>query len=149
MDSLESTAGKPETYEVWHFGDTEEGAKKLARLVSSGRKTATSALVWELEAQGFGLPDRGDIVVVADRDQHPYAIIEITEAEVISFGEIVDEQFAIDYGEGDTSLSSWKKWSWAYFSEICKELGREPSRDMLIACQRFRLLFAGQPEPAI
>ncbi|MFQ5553299.1 MAG: ASCH domain-containing protein [Thermoplasmata archaeon] len=149
LDSLESDVAKPESYEVWHFGDTEEGARKLARLVRSGQKTATSGLVWELEAKGFGVPNEGDVVVVVDLEQEPYCVIELTEVEVIPFAEIVDEQFALDYGEGIASLSSWKKSSWAYFSEMCKELGREPSGNMPIACQRFRLLFAGQPEPAI
>lgn len=139
----------PEDYEVWHFGDTEEGARKLARLVRSGVKTATSGLVWELEAVGHGVPDEGDVVVVVDLEQNPYCIIEITETEVIPFGEIVDEQFAIDYGEGDTSLNSWKEASWPNYSEACKRLGRKPSKDMPIACQRFRLLYPRQPEPAI
>lgn len=149
LDSLGSGVDNPESYEIWHFGDTEEGARKLARLVRSGQKTATSGLVWELEAKGSGVPHEGDVVVVVDLEQKPYCIIEITEAKVIPFGEIVDEQFALDYGEGIASLSAWKKSSWAYFAEKCKELGREPSKNIPIACQRFRLLFTGQPEPAI
>lgn len=98
LDSLESDTDKPESYEVWHFGDTEEGARKLARLVRSGQKTATSGLVWEMEAKGFGVHHAGDVVVVVDSEQEPYCIIEITEARIIPSDKIVDEQFALDYG---------------------------------------------------
>ena len=143
LDSLEPGVDAPKSYEVWHFGDTERAAKRLAKLVRGGQKTATSALVWELEAKGFGLPTEGDVVVVADLEGEPYCIIEITEAEVMPFGGIIDEQFALDYGEGDTSLSSWKEGSWTNYSGICKQLGREPSESMPIACQRFRLLHTG------
>lgn len=143
LESLEPGAGAPKSYEVWHFGDTARGARKLAKLVRSGQKTATSGLVWELEAKGFGLPNEGDTVVVTDLEGEPSCIIEITEVEVLPFGEIVDEQFAIDYGEGDTSLRSWKEASWPNYSEICRQLGREPTEKMPIACQRFRLLYTG------
>lgn len=141
LDSLESGDGTAESYEVWHFADTERAAERIAKLVRSGKETATSALVWELEAKGLGLPSEGDVVVVADMKGEPYCIITITETEVTPFGEILDEQFALDYGEWGTSLTSWKEGSWAYFSEVCKQLGREPSENMPIACQRFRLLY--------
>jgi uncharacterized protein YhfF len=41
-----STSAK--SYEVWRFGDSEELANKLGPLVRSGKKTATSDLLWEL-----------------------------------------------------------------------------------------------------
>ena len=140
LESLGSDTRVPESYESWYFGG-RKSAKKLAGLVKSGHKTATSALAWELEAKGFGLPSQGDRVVVTDFDGDPACVIEITEAKVIPFNEIVDEQFAIDYGEGATSLDEWKVGSWELFSGACQEIGREPSEAMPIACQRFRVVY--------
>ena len=72
----------------------------------TGQKTATSALVWELEAKGEKLPNVEDIAVVTNWKGDPSCIIEITKTEVRPFGEI-DERFAFDYGEGDRTLKWW------------------------------------------
>ncbi len=130
----------PRSYEVWHFGDTEKLANDLAELVKAGQKTSTSSLVWKQEAEG-DRPDRvGDVVVVTNWDSSPSCIIEITEAEVRPFSNI-DERFAFDYGEGDRSLRWWREAMWDYYSEACRKIGREPSPNMPLACQRFRLLY--------
>lgn len=140
LESLQSDSRVPESYECWYFGG-RKSAKKLAGLVRSGHKTATSALAWELEAKGFGLPSRGDLVVVTDFDGDPSCVIEITEARIIPFSEIIDEQFAMDYGEGAKSLDEWKTGSWEHFTAACREIGRSPSEAMPIACQRFRVVY--------
>ena len=67
-------------------------------------------------------------------------MIEVTEADARPFREI-DERFAFDYGEGDRSLKWWRENMWDYYSEVCRKIGREPSQDMPLACQRFRLLY--------
>jgi uncharacterized protein YhfF len=107
--------------------------------VRTGQKTATSALVWELEAKGEKLPSVKDIVVVTNRKGDPSCIIEITGAEVRPFGDI-GERFAFDCGEGDRTLKWWSRAMWDYYSEVCRKVGLEPSTSMPISCQRFRLL---------
>ena len=47
-------------YESFHFGSSEALADELAELVSQGVKTATSALVWEVEAEGKRFVQPGD-----------------------------------------------------------------------------------------
>ena len=127
-------------YGVWYFGDTPEVAETCAKLVRDGIKTATSGLVWEMEADGEALPQPGDQAVVTDLHGEPYCVIEVTECVVKPFVEI-DEQFAFDYGEGDRTLDGWRKDSWDYFAPICERLGREPGESMPLACQRFRLVY--------
>ena len=39
-------------YDIWHFGATEDVAAECAHLVKARIKTATSGLVWEMEADG-------------------------------------------------------------------------------------------------
>src|SRR5262245_28617381 len=98
-------------YDVWYFGDTEEVAVECARLVKAGVQTATSALLWEMEADGEKMAEPGDLVIVTDLSGEPYCVIEVTECIVRPFGEI-DDRFAFDYGEGDRTLSGWRKDSW-------------------------------------
>ncbi len=139
LDTLKPKDPVPKSHEVWHFGDTQKMANELAELVKMGQKTATSALVWEEEAKGERPARVGDVVVVTDWDGGPSCIIEIIEAEVRHFSGI-DERFAFDYGEGDRSLRWWREAMWDYYSEVCRRLGQEPSLNMPLACQRFRLL---------
>ena len=130
----------PKYYETWLFGETKKLSNQLVESVRIGQKTATSALVWELEAKGEKLPSVEDIVVVTNWKGDPSCIIEITETEVRPFSEI-DERFAFDYGEGDRTLKWWNRAMWDYYSEVCRKVGLEPSTNMPISCQRFRLLY--------
>ena len=135
------------SYEPWIFGDNQELADKLADLVCRGIKTATSSLLWEYETKREELPQVGQLAVVTDWDGEPRCVIEITEVEVRPFNG-VDEQFVIDYGEGDRSLTWWHSAMWEYYTVECQRLGREPSRDMPLVCLRFRLLFPESVIPA-
>ncbi len=133
-------------YGIWYFGDTAPLAETCARLVKAGIKTATSALVWEIEADGDSMPQPGDRVVVTDLSGEPYCVIEVIECVVKPFHE-VDEQFAFDYGEGDRTLQGWRKDAWDYFAPLCERIGREPSEAMPLACQRFRLVYPKAEDP--
>ena len=127
-------------FDFWHFGESERMANDLAELVRRGIKTATSSLGWKYEEKGWREPKAGDRVVITYWDGRPACIIEITEAVIKPFDQI-DENFTRDYGEGDRNLAWWRKEMWDYYSGDCREFGRHPSPKMLIACQRFRLLY--------
>jgi uncharacterized protein YhfF len=58
---------------------------------------------------------------------------------------LVDEQVAREEEEGDLSLGWWRRAHWDYFSTECQRLGRTPSEDMPIVCQRFRVLYPHAP----
>ncbi len=141
LDSLPQ-AERPSTasYDWGIFGDSEEDAEICAGLVTAGIKTATSALLWEYEANHEKLPAPGDLSIVTGRDGIPQCVIEITESMIRPFNE-VDEQFAFDYGEWDRSLAGWRTGNWAYFSSVCQALGRTPDERMPLICQRFRVLY--------
>lgn len=140
LKTLEPEDRASKSYDTWHFGDTEKLANELAELVKTGEKTATSVLVWQFEDNGWKFPTIGDIVIVTDWNGNPSCIIEITEVEVRAFDEI-DERFVFDYGEGDKSLAWWRRGMWGYYSKLCRKIGREPTGDMPLSCQRFRLVF--------
>ena len=70
----------------------------------------------------------------------PLCIIETTEVEVRSFAK-VDPQFAWDESEDDRTLDSWRREHWKFFSRLLSQIGREPSEDMPLVCERFRVVF--------
>ena len=97
--------------------------------MQSGKKTATSALLWGLELGGRKLPTVGDFGVVTNWEGDPLCIVEITEVEIKAFND-VDERFIFEYGEGERSLTWWRRAMWDYYSVVCKKIGREPTEDM-------------------
>ena len=136
----DGAALRPYSDVIWTFGDTSEVATKVGHLARAGIKTATSGLLWEMERDGEAPPRAGDIAIVADGDDEPLCIIEITEVVIKPCNEI-DESFAFDYGENDRTLKQWRADSWDYFAQVCAGIEREPSGTMPLVCQRFRLLY--------
>jgi uncharacterized protein YhfF len=131
-----------ESYQVWYFGNNKELAENLCSLVLQGRKTATSALIWEAEADPETAPVLNGYSIITDFHGEPRCVIRTTEIRMLPFDE-VDAEFAFDEGEGDQSLDYWRQVHWDYFSARCVELGRTPGLKMPVICERFALLYLG------
>ena len=128
-------------YEDWPFGNTPEMADDLGDLVKRGVKIATASLAWAYQAEGEAYPEVGDISIILDGRGDPMCIIETTDVEVLAFN-AVGEKHAYEEGEGDRSLEYWREVHWAFFAEECKSIGREPTEDMPVVCERFRLIYS-------
>jgi uncharacterized protein YhfF len=129
-------------YEAFYFGDSEDLANSLAELVLSGTKRATAGSLWSYEHEGKRLPQPGDLSIVTNWAGVPLCVIQTTEVDVVSFIEVTAE-FAATEGEGDGSLEYWRKAHADYFSRECASFGRTFSEGMLIACERFKVVFTG------
>ena len=136
-------------YEAFSIGDTPESADHGASLILSGEKTATSSLLWEYEIGGTPLPSVGDFSILLDGRGGPVCVVETMELEIKPFDE-VDARFAHDYGEWGGSLAGWRKGCWAYYEAQGRTLGKKPSREMPLVCERFRVVFTGhrQEDPS-
>jgi uncharacterized protein YhfF len=126
--------------EAWGFGRGAEMADELGGLVASGIKQATASLLWEYEAEGSVLPKPGDLSIILDGNDEPLCLIETIEVLVKPFNQ-VDECFAYDEGEGDRTLKYWRDAHWRFFNITCQEIGRAPSEEMPVVCERFRVVF--------
>lgn len=121
--------------EAWHFGDSAEMADDLGRLVLSGRKTATCS-----RYQGENILDEAGLSIVLGGDGNPLCLIETIELTVRRYCD-VDATFASEEGEGDLSLDYWRKAHWGFFTRESKSEGYEVSEEMLLCCERFRVLY--------
>ncbi len=130
----------PQMYSAWSFGNTPELADRLGKLVVSGLKTATSSLIWDYETNHEPIPKAGDISIILNGKGNPICIIETREVTVQPFLQ-VSESIAYDEGEGDRSLAYWRQVHWDVFSATCKILGREPTEQMPVVCERFRVVY--------
>jgi uncharacterized protein YhfF len=131
---------REEQHEAEGFGDSSQMADELGALIVSGTKTATCSALWEWEAEGSSLPEVGQKSIVLDGNGDPLCIIETTEVEVRPFNE-VDAQFAYEEGEGDRSLEYWREAHWRFFSRTLPNIGKEPTPDMPLVCERFRVIY--------
>lgn len=131
-------------YESFSFGDGPKMADELAQLVLAGTKRATAGAVWVYEASGKGIPQPGHLSVVTDSRGTALCIIETLQVDVVRFDEVTAE-FAATEGEGDGSLAYWQQAHHAFFTRECERAGRTFSADMLVACERFRVVFPTIP----
>jgi uncharacterized protein YhfF len=134
-------------YSVWHFGYDEALADSLAELVRSGPKRATAGSLWSYELEQEPFPKIGELSVVTDWAGRARCVIRTTSVEIVAFEAVTAEHAAAE-GEGDRSLEYWRTSHWAYFTRELRAAGREPSPDMLIVCERFELVFGGEPGAA-
>jgi uncharacterized protein YhfF len=135
----ETLAEQP--YWVDQFGDNPELADELGQLVLDGRKTATCSALWEWDAEGSELPQVGTKTVVLDGRQQPLCIIETTEVKIHPFNQ-VDAQFAYEEGEDNRTLESWRREHWKYFSRVLPRIGKQPTEDMPLVCERFKVVYS-------
>jgi uncharacterized protein YhfF len=145
VDTLPKGSEKPpDDYQAWSFGNTLEMADELGELVRLGKKTATASLVWIFE-EGLELyPKVGDYHVVLDRRDRPICIIQTTELSVHAFDEVGEEHAYLE-GEGDRSLHFWREVHWAFFSDECNKLDRDPDPKMPVLCEKFKLVYSPDP----
>jgi len=121
------------------FGDTPELANCLGALITDGTKTATCSALWEWEAEGTPIPEVGTITIVLDGNDEPLCIIETTELKVQPYNKVA-AQFAFEEGEGDRSLEYWRKAHWDYFTRTLAKIGKKPTIEMPLVCERFRVI---------
>ena len=140
LQTSTSAANHASTYLVDQFGDTPELANELGQLVLNGTKTATCSALWEWQAEAEPLPTVGIHTIVLDGNGQPLCIIQTTEVTIRAFHE-VDAQFAYDEGEGDRTLESWQRAHRQYFARVLPHIGKVPTLDMPLVCERFRVIF--------
>jgi uncharacterized protein YhfF len=129
-----------EQYAAEGWGDSPRMADELGALIASGTKTATCSALWEYEAEGEPLPEVGVKTVVLDGNGDPLCIVETSEVEVRPYDE-VDATFAYEEGEGDRSLEYWREAHWRFFARTLPNVGREPTTEMPLVCERFRVIY--------
>jgi len=131
---------RPFDTEGW--GDSPEMADELGALIAAGTKTATCSAVWEWQTEGESWPEIGHITIVLDGRDQPLCIIETLEVTIKPYNE-VDAAFAFDEGEGDRSLAYWREVHHRFFSRSLAKIGKQFVEEMLLVCERFRVIFTG------
>ena len=131
---------RTKTFIAEGWGDSPEMSDELGELIARGIKTATCSALWEWEAEGNPIPQKGQITVVVNGEGHPLCIVETTEVTIRQYNE-VDSDFAQAEGEGDFSLDYWREAHRNFFSRTLQKIGREFKEDMPLVCERFQVIY--------
>jgi len=131
---------RTKTYVAEGWGDNPRLADELGALIVQGSKTATCSALREWEAEGNPIPEAGLITIALDGGGEPLCIVETVEVTIRKYNE-VDADFAREEGEGDLSLHYWREAHKNYFSRVLKKIDREFSEEMLLVCERFRVIY--------
>jgi uncharacterized protein YhfF len=115
--------------ESFAFGDSPQMADELLALVLAGAKTATCWSVRDGQQT-----EVGKRMVVKDGAGRPRAVVETVSLEQMRFDD-VPWSFAAAEGEGDANLDDWRSGHERYFTR-----NGGFSRDMMLWCERFRLV---------
>ncbi|WP_429971850.1 ASCH domain-containing protein [Fructilactobacillus sp. Tb1] len=97
-------------------------ADKLAELVLSGTKTATTSNYDLYVKDNDPLPGKGAYDVIFDNNDSPICIIQNDDVQVVNYLD-VDATHAFEEGEGDRTLTYWRKEHDNYFSKECQSEG--------------------------
>ncbi|EJG1894793.1 ASCH domain-containing protein [Vibrio parahaemolyticus] len=136
----DEVASKYTSFSADYFCADEYNANVCADLILKGEKTATCSLdIWYSE-QGETMPEVGHLMVVTSWNNDPVCIVEVISVSKCKYNEVTEE-FAASEGEGDKTLSWWKKAHWNFFSKECAELNISPSEDMLLVLERFKRVY--------
>ena len=128
------------TYIAEGWGDGPVMADELGALIVQGGKTATCSALWEWEAEGNPIPQKGLITIALDGRGEPHCIIESVEVTIRNYNK-VDAHFAREEGEGDLSLNYWREAHKNYFSRVLPKIGKEFSEDLPLVCEQFKLIY--------
>ncbi|MEF1289984.1 ASCH domain-containing protein [Vibrio sp. M260118] len=141
LESLpQDVSSKYKSFSSDYFCADEYNANVCADLVLKGEKRASCSLdVWYSE-QGEIMPKVGHLMVVTNWDGEPICIVETTSVSKCKYNEVTAEFAALE-GEGDKTLSWWKKAHWDFFSKECQELNIAPSEDMLLVLEQFKVVY--------
>ena len=126
-----------ESYDAWAFGGAPD---ELAQLVLQGEKTATSSAYDIYQVKNQPLPRVGEYSVILNFKREAVCIIRTTKVQILPFDK-VDEQHARKEGEGDKSLSYWRKIHRDFFTAALQKIGLSFDESRNVVCEEFEVVF--------
>lgn len=138
-DNIEEHSHTPMP-DAFYLGINKEHADNCAMLITAGLKTASSGALASYLNYQVPVPAEGDLAIITNWEGEAQCIIKTTEVDIVPFNEVTDD-YAVKEGEGDQSLSYWKKTHWDFFSKDLAGFGELPEEDMMIICEEFEVIY--------
>jgi len=129
---------KTSPHSAWCFGGAPD---ELAELVCQGIKTATCSW-YDLYAldPGEPVPQVGDISIILNEKEEAICIIRDTRVYQTRFCDVTAEH-AYKEGEGDRSLSYWRRVHTDFFTEEANTYGISFDETVNVLCEEFEVVY--------
>lgn len=125
-------------YSAWSYGVL---ADELADLTLKGVKTATASAYDLYEVDGDSLPEVGECNIILNGSGEAICITETTNVEVIPF-HAVTKAHAFKEGEGDRTLSYWRREHEKLFKQWLEEVGLTFNHESRVVCETFEVVYS-------
>ena len=136
-EELWERSGFTGTYEAWSFGEAPD---KLANLVLQGIKTATCSAYDLYLIDNEPLPQTGDFIVILDSNDEAVCIIKTLKVYITEFNQ-VSEEHAFKEGEGDRSLSYWRKVHVSFLTDELASVNKTFDENTKVVCEEFEVVY--------
>lgn len=127
-------------YDAWAFGDSNEMADELAKLVLAGTKTATASNYRLYQLDKEELPYEGQLNIILNGAGMAVAIAETTTVEIVSFDEVTEEHAYLE-GEGDRTLEYWREVHEDFFKKELDRANQSFHNQIPVVCERFKVIY--------
>ena len=124
-------------YESWCYGSVPD---KLTKLTLNGIKTATASAYPFYEYENSELPKADDYSIILWEDGTAACIIRTERVSVVPFLQVTAEH-AYKEGEGNRSLTYWRRIHAEVFAEELTKIHKQFSDDMLVVCEEFKMIY--------
>ena len=140
----QAIASKPELavdHQIRSIGIDEETTVLIIDFIKEGEKVGTFSLPWLMESENIPASHTGQPIILLSYDGKPEIIVQITDIEETTFGEIDYEVTKID-GPPVRDPEVWIPLHREYWNNILKPYGRSCTDDMPVIVERFKLVYS-------
>ena len=140
----QAIASKPELavdHQIRSIGIDEETTVLIIDFIKEGEKVGTFSLPWLMESENIPASHTGQPIILLSYDGKPEIVVQITDIEETTFGEIDYEVTKID-GPPVRDPEVWIPLHREYWNNILKPYGRSCTDDMPVIVERFKLVYS-------
>ncbi len=127
-------------HDIWKFCGGGEVGDKLVNLVLTNKKRATASLKLAFQLENEQLPYVGCYSIVLFDNDEAACIIKDTKVSIVPFSSVSDSH-AKKEGEGDLSLTYWRKVHKEFFMETFKKINKEFDENSECVLEEFEVVF--------
>lgn len=128
------------SYDAWAFCGGGEVGDRLAGLVLKGIKTATASAYISYQTENEDIPKAGSYSAVLYDSKEAACIIQTTHVSLVPYNQVSAEHAYLE-GEGDRSLSYWRRVHREAFIPDYQEAGKEFDENGLIVLEQFQVVY--------
>jgi len=142
LKAKKATGIKGSFQDACAFGVNPRLTDELLAFILTGKKTATTTLVREMELEGSPEPQLGEYCIKLDGLEKPQAIIQTLSVRRVRFREVGKEHA---HCEGEQTLESYRRDHVEHYRRRGEALGFTFSENMEVLLERFKFVYLLRP----